>query len=266
MEMSPKYAMKLISQIEKTIWEEFGSYKNVQNYIKKWHKDNKSCDINDFWENFCIMHTNKGDIDLNGTLHDIDPETIVKVAVDLGIETPDFIPSVPIVKNILKNNYSTSFDSFQKSLKQIEEDPDLAIGLANSTLESIIKHILENDNISIEFNRKKTLYDLAQSLLKEFSLFPSEKIPNEIRNIGSGLLNISNNIEKLRSEKTTVHGKTKKDYVIKDPLYAYFIINAVSTVGLFLISFYEKKYNNENLGFKDGNDQEQEIFVDDIPF
>jgi len=35
------------------------------------------------------------------------------------------------------------------------------------------------------------------------------------------------------------------DYTVDDPLYAHFVINTVSTVGLFLLNFYEKKYKVE---------------------
>lgn len=86
-------------------------------------------------------------------------------------------------------------------------------------------------------------------------MFPNQVVPDEIRNIGSSLLSVSQNIEKLRSEKTTFHGKAKKDYIIKDPLYAYFIVNVVSTIGLFLMSFYEKKYNNVNIF----NEKDEEV-------
>ena len=265
MEISPKYLMKLVDQIEKTIWKEFSSYKNVKNYIKKWHKHSDD-NFNNYWENFQICEDSKRQINLNETLHNIDDETIVKIAIDLGIETPDFIPAIPVIKNVLKANYSKAFDSFQTALKQIEEDPDLAIGLANSTLESIIKHILENDNISTKLNKKETLYDLAQNILKEFALFPNQKVPDEIKNIGSGLLKVSQNIEKLRSEKTTFHGKAKKDYIIKEPLYAYFVVNVISTIGLFLMSFYEKKYNDINIYKKNTGESKSKTDSNIVPF
>lgn len=251
--------MGLIDKIEKTIWAEFSSYKNVSNYIKKWHQSDGSS-----WENFHIYRDNMV-INLNETLHDMGSETIIKIAIDLGIETPDFIPAIPIIKNVLKEKYPTAFSAFQKALKQIEESPDLSIGSANSTLESIVKHILENDNVPIKFNSKDTLYALTQSILKEFTLFPNEQIPLEIRQIGNGLLNASKSIEQLRSEKTTFHGKTQKDYIIEDPLYAYFIVNAISTVGLFLISFYEKKYNNINV-FDSGDNNLDLASEEGVPF
>ena len=39
-----------------------------------------------------------------------------------------------------------------------------------------------------------------------------------------------------------MHGKSSTDYVIEDSLYAYFIINSVTTVGLFIDSFYKKRF------------------------
>ena len=255
--------MKLTTEIENTIWKEFPGYKGVTQYIKKWHEKGYNGE-----ENFAILckSSNNNDIDLNETLHNIDDETLVKIAVDLGINTPDFIPAISVIENTFKNSYSTTYDSFQKALKQVEEDPDLAIGSANSTLESLVKHILESDASFAPFNKKDTLFELTNNILKEFGMFPNKTLPSEIINIGSGLLKVSQNIEKLRSEKTTVHGKTKDDYIIKDPLYAYFIVNAVSTVGLFLTSYYEKKYDNKSIGNKDSVGLQYWEGAPEIPF
>ncbi len=69
-------------------------------------------------------------------------ELLLKIAIDLSIETPDFIPSIPIFRNEIKVNYSNASNSFEKAFKDIEEHPDIAVRLANSALESIIKEIL----------------------------------------------------------------------------------------------------------------------------
>ncbi|MFA6518576.1 MAG: abortive infection family protein [Candidatus Shapirobacteria bacterium] len=258
MDVSPNYLMKLVGQIDAKIWQVFETYKNVNFYIKKWQTYDSFGNAN-----FNISYIDNK-IDLKDTLHSIDNENLIKIAVDLGIETPDFIPSVPVIKNVLKNNFPTAFDTFKKAIDQIEENPDLAIGSANSTLESIIKHISDNSNISKKVNKKDTLYKLTQDILKEFSLFPTKSIPVEIKTIGSSLLNLSQNIESLRSNKTTFHGKSANDYIVDDPLYAYFIVNIVSSIGLFLISFYEKKYNK--LDLKSSGEYVNETTIDEMPF
>jgi hypothetical protein len=256
--VSPKYLMKLITDIEKAIWEEYGTYKNVRHYISKWHIIDS--DWNNYSENFSITTKENGEIDLITTLHGIDGETLLKIAIDLGVDTPDFIPSIPTFRNEIKSDYKTASATFENAIKQIETHPDIAISLANSALESIIKEIFKDHRIETKPKQGKTLYDLTCELLKEFQLFPDSNMPKEIKTIGSSLLAINQNIEKLRSEKTNVHGKTNEDYIIEDPLYTYFIVNSVTTVGLFLKSYYGLKFPKAKV-----NDNKND-FLDDLPF
>lgn len=238
--ISPKYTMILIRNIESAIWAEYKSYKDVKFYINKWHISEQ--DWNNYWENFPIVIKESKDIDLLTTLHGIDDETLLKIAIDLGIETPDFIPSIPIFRNEIKSSYTTASQTFEDAFKQIEEHPDIAIGLVNSALESIIKEILKDERIKISLRGSETLYFLVGEVLKFFQLYPNSDIPKEIRTIGSSLLTISKSIEEIRSSKTKFHGKTGEDYIVGDSIYAYFVVNSVTTIGLFLKKYFEKKF------------------------
>jgi len=236
--ISPKYQMKLVSSVRDAILSEFKIPRTIKFYIEKWYQaDNWN------WENFAIITQENDAIDLEATLHGMSGSDLLKIAIDLGIDTPDFIPSVPTFKNELKSEYKTAYNIFTKACKQIESDPSLAVGLANSALESIIKEILKDEQIRSRTTGNETLYKLASIILKEFSLTNTEH-PREIKTIGSSLLSISQAIEALRSDKTDFHGKTNDDYVISDPIYTYFVVNAVSTVGLFLSSYYKSKFPN----------------------
>ena len=113
--------------------------------------------------------------------------------------------------------------------------------MANSALETIIKNICNDSKIK-SCDKKDTLYKLSSHLLKEFKYFPDDKLNSHIRDIGSGLLKITQAIESIRSDNTEAHGKDLNDYLISDQLYSQLIINSVSTVGLFLLNFYERKY------------------------
>ena len=239
--ISPKYQMKLVKSVEMAICAEYASYKEVEIYIKKWHES--EWDINGGWENFEIVYKDKEkkSIDLLTTLHNMKGEVLLKVAIDLGVDTPDFIPSVPTFKNVIKSEYKTAYDTFTKAYKQIETDPSTAVGLANSALESIIKEIIKDERISCKISGNETLYKLTTIILKEFNISNSEH-PQEIKTIGSSLLAINQAIEKLRSEKTNFHGKTSEELLIKDTIYTYFVVNCVSTVGLFLHSYYRTKF------------------------
>ena len=250
--LSPAFSMKLINSIEEKLWATYKSYANVRFYIEKWHEyDDK------LGSNFSIYsHRGKDDINLSKTLHSVGDETLLKIAIDLGIETPDFIPSIPTFRNEIKSSYPTASASFEKAFKDIESHPEIAIGLANSALESIIKHILKEFKPK-EYSEKDTLYKQTETLLKAFNQFPKSDLPDEVKAIGSGLMKVNQAIEKLRSEKTTLHGKAPEEYIIDDPLYAYFVLNSVATVGMFLKSFYQKKFKKI---------EQEDPFDEEIPF
>ena len=116
--ISPKYQMRLVKQISDAIWSEYNTYKDVRAYIEKWHESRD--DWNDYWENFKIYYKDKGEVDLLSTLHGINAHTLLKIAVDMGVDTPDFIPSIATFKNDLKAEYQTANITFEKAFKQIE--------------------------------------------------------------------------------------------------------------------------------------------------
>lgn len=261
MEISPVYRMELLEQVEKTIWDKYSSYKRVEQYIKL----NQT--FYDHWNtDFEIYHftegNNQGKIDLSETLANIAieaPDKLLKIAIDLGIETPDFIPSIPTFRNKIKADYKNAAKSFEKAFQNIEKDPEESVGKANSVLESIIKEILSDERFSDINSSNKTSKNLVREIIKVFELNSnSPKIPSDMKAIASTLTAVSQAIENLRSDKTLHHGQESEKYLIDQPLYAYFVINACATVGLFLIDFYENKFPKPV--------PKLEITDDDLPF
>ena len=236
--------MALIERIEKTLWEkyQYSKYVKVKAYIQQWHEE--EFDYRGFseGENFNIKMKSDGNIDLFETLANIkDDELLLKIAIDLGLQVPSVIYGIPEIKGILADRYQDASRTFDRAYEKIVTEPDVAIEMANSALESIVKKI--NSDLDVPtFDKNDTLYKQACNLLKYFKYFPHKDANEKIRNIGSGLLKAIQAIESIRSENTLSHGKLQEDYIINDGLYAHFVINAVSTVGLFLIHFYEKKY------------------------
>lgn len=242
--ISPKYKMTLIKDINDALWREYKTYKDVFYYLNAW------CVTYDkFNANFYIYYKDNDNknIDPIATLHNIEDDSLLlKIAIDLGLETPDYIPSIPTFRNEIKSSYKTASTAFEKAYKCVETDPDTAVGLANSALESILKEILNDARITTTWNSTDTLYKLAKDLLDEFKLYPKSEMPNEIKTIGSSMLSMCQAIEKLRSEKTMFHGKIEEDYILSNPLYVYYIVNSISTIGLFIIKFYEHFYPKQN--------------------
>ena len=241
--ISPKYQMSIVQKITDILFEQFTSYENVEAYLNKWHQVEHD-NFNYFWENFQFYYRDeaKKKIDAAKTLHNVDGETLLKIAIDLGIETPDYIPSIPTFKNELKSSYEIASLTFEKAFRNVETDPSLAIGLANSALESIIKEILKDSRINVTWREKETLTKLVGNICKVFGFQSNGKFPTEIKTLASSLISAGQAIENLRSDKTEFHGKTDGDLMITDAVYAYFVVNATTTVGLFLLNFYKSNY------------------------
>lgn len=253
--ISPKYQMKIVQNINDKLYELFKSYDDVEAYIEKWREV-----YDDFGNaNFYIQYKDEGrkKIDLKKTLHQVDGETLLKMAIDLGLETPNFIPSISTFKNELKSSYETAAQTFDKAFCNVEKEPNLAVGLANSALESIIKEISKDKRLQVVYNDKDTLSKLIKNICKAFRFNNDTSLPQEVQTIAKSLIACSCAIEDLRSTKMEMHGKTQDDIIIEDPLCAYFIVNAVSTVGLFLLNYYKEKYPpviNSSLSVFDPND------------
>lgn len=238
-DLSPKYIADLTKKISNTIWDNYKSYDMVKFYISKWQRWDYSSNY-DGVANFLIVESSKG-IDLVPTLMGMDNETLIKIAIDLGIDTPNFIPCIPTFRNALKDEYSTTSDIFEKAYKLVYEDPSMAISLANSALESLIKEILSDDRINVQYENGHTLKKLINLICKAFMETDGD-MPQEIRTICSSLISVSGTIEDLRSAKTIAHGKSSTDYVVSNPLYAELIVNSVASVGVFLQNYYKENF------------------------
>jgi len=271
-DISRKFLMELIDKVDKKIWEQYGSYENVAYYIEKWHEDDEDYTSYNHWENFYIQYKDDGQkqINLKATLHKMPPDIVVKIAIELGIDTPGFLPAIPTFKNVLKDENQSAYQNFDRATKNAYEHPDNAVALASSTLEGIIKTILEHDTFNEDAAKLKnlSLSKLAKEIVKKFGFDDATKCPPEIITLAGQLRSIAATVDDLRSDKSTAHGKSGKDYVVDDPLWAMFTINACATVGLFLWEYFEKKYlpKKEEVAkaIKDAGDVP--INLDDIPF
>lgn len=236
--------MDLVNKIQEELLNKYNYYE-IEQYLLFWQIDYDNSNSN-FYIYYSSDPLYRDIIDLFKTLSCIakeDSELLLKIAIDLGIETPDFIPSIPTFRNKLKSDYKNASTSFEKAFHNIEKDPQEAVGNANSVLESIIKEILSDERFANINSSNTTSKKLVNQILQVFQLnSDSPEMPNEMKTIGNSLRNVSKAIEDLRSDKTLHHGQASEKYLIDQPLYAYFVVNACATVGLFLIDFYENKF------------------------
>ena len=240
--ISPSSMLDIIERIEKVLWNKFETkkYQNVKRYILRWYEDGYDNRGNYNGSNFSIItQQDSGNIDLAATLDTMNDELLFQIAVDLNIEVPGLVYSVAEIKGVLSQKYEDIGQIFQKAHEKIYSEPSTAIIMANSALERIIKKICSDKSID-GCNSKDTLYKLTSHILKQFNFFPDKGLNRNIVNIGSGLLTAAQAIEDIRSNNTEAHGT--EDEIVSDPLYAMLVVNAVATVGLFFLNYYEKNY------------------------
>lgn len=264
--LSPKYTMELIPKIAEALWSLFtnSKYQNVRRYVEKWHSGEWTGWNGEEWsENFHIHFKDeetKREIDLDETLHGMPADILIKIAIDLGIDTPGFLPAIPTFKNVLKDQNQSAYQNFMRASKSVSADPDNAVALASSTLEGIAKTILEHEVFADSRDKLKnlSLTRLIIEIVKKFKL-EDKDAPAEIFSLAKQLRGIGSTLDDLRSDKTTAHGKGSKDYVIDDPLWATFSVNIVTSLGLFMWEYFNKKFIPEY------KKRESEIDIDDKP-
>lgn len=96
-DISPRYLMSIVQNINDRLFELYKGYDDVTNYLEKWHIVYDCYGDN---ENFYFYYKDeeRKKLDVKKTLHNIDGETLLKIAIDLGVETPDYIPCIPVFK------------------------------------------------------------------------------------------------------------------------------------------------------------------------
>lgn len=114
--ISPKYLMDITQKINDRLYEMYKSDGDVQYYVKYWQEEYDECGNSNFYIQY--QTDDRERIDVKKTLHNVDGETLLKMAIDLGLETPDFIPSIPSFKNELKSSYKTAAQTFEKAWQE----------------------------------------------------------------------------------------------------------------------------------------------------
>lgn len=259
--ISPLFKMKLLKQIEETLWSiaSDSKYKWVESYMYQWNP----CDYD--WNGNCIndgkfeiyKQEGKDTIDLNKTLFRIkDIDLVIQIALDLNIPIPHFIPAVQMIEVRLDDfNYSKVRTQFQNTCKDVFDNPSNSVTLAYTTLESLIEHIAEGKNISLTGTLPKKVGIVLNSM--------SEEVEQELIPFVRTLTNLTTQLEDLRSNKATGHGTKSTIKLIDNIEVATFIVNATASIGLLLIDIVSKQDSSkQDILISD----ESEIDFEEIPF
>lgn len=126
-----------------------------------------------------------------------------------------------------------------KALARRNTDPEGAITVARTLLETVTKRIL--DEMGETYTDKEDLPKLYASAAKALNLAPSQHTEEPIKAILGGAMNLVNGIGTLRNRLSDSHGRGGKLPVKPSPRHASLAVNTAGAVATFLVETFSDR-------------------------
>lgn len=202
------------------------------NFIPRWIKVNRS--LAQFWQFIKYEHDNYAD-----------RRKFIWDAFNPFLEFLESGQTSPAKHSI--SAALQKFDSegihyaWSKALERKVTDPEGAITISRTILESVCKHIL--DEKFVEYNSKNAdMSELYKLTAKELNLAPEQHGEKLFKQILGGCSGIVNGLGSLRNKLGDAHGQGRKP-VKPQARHAELAVNLAGAMALFLVSTYESNNN-----------------------
>lgn len=129
--------------------------------------------------------------------------------------------------------------AWKKMLVRASTDPDGAVTMARTLLESICKHIL--DASGIEYTADSSLTDLYRSTAKSLNISQDQHDGQIYKKILGGCSGVIDGLQQLRGKHGDAHGKGQRHLPSLYPRHAMLAVNAAATMALFLVDTYDAR-------------------------
>ena len=128
---------------------------------------------------------------------------------------------------------------WSKALSRRRSDPEGAITLARTLLETVTKRIL--DEFSLDYTDRDDLPKLYAKTAKALNLAPNQHSEEPIKAILGSVMNLVNGIGTLRNRLSDSHGKGGRLPVRPSSRHASLAVNAAGAVATFLVETHREK-------------------------
>lgn len=156
------------------------------------------------------------------------------------LEAGTKIPTDHSVFEVLKRfNVDSVHSIWSKALERRQTDPDGAITMARTLLETVCKHILDEKKISYDDN-KIDLPQLYHLVSIELNLAPSQHTEEVFKQILGGCSSVVNGLGTMRNKLGDAHG-TGKASVRPSSRHAELAVNLAGSVAMFLVETWENQ-------------------------
>ena len=137
-------------------------------------------------------------------------------------------------------NFDTEYVhiAWQKALERRNHDPEAAITMARTLIESVCKHIL--DEAGISHSDKDELPKLYHETAKQLNLAPEQHQEEVFKQILGGCKSVIQGLGTLRNQLSDAHGKGKKA-IKPSPRHAALAVNLAGSMAAFLIPTWEER-------------------------
>jgi len=175
----------------------------------------------------------------------VDDRIILQIANELGLEAPksENLGAFKLAELLDGSAYTHAKKDFDAAIHDIDLRPDIAIGMASTTLESICKAIL--DSFGGPYPDDESLQPLQKAVFEKLKLSPDGQADPDIKRILGGLINVGAGIGTLRTRYSSFHGKGAKQYRL-GKRHARLAVNSLATIGLFLLETYQEQLDRQN--------------------
>ncbi|MBW4575078.1 MAG: abortive infection family protein [Aphanothece sp. CMT-3BRIN-NPC111] len=128
--------------------------------------------------------------------------------------------------------------AWQKALERRNEDPEAAITMARTLIESVCKHIL--DEAGITHSDKDDLPKLYKETAKQLNMAPEQHQEEVFKQILGGCQTVIQGLGTLRNKLSDAHGKGK-NAVKPSPRHAALAVNLAGSMAAFLVATWEER-------------------------
>jgi hypothetical protein len=152
------------------------------------------------------------------------------------LEAGNDSPVTESLKEVFDHDALTG--AWHKALERKDLDPDGAITVARSIVESVCKHIL--DDLQVSYTDKDDITGLYGKVAKELKLSPDQDLDAVLRQVLSGCHSIVSGLAGLRNKIGDAHGQGKRARKAK-PRHAELSINIAGALSMFLLRTYRER-------------------------
>lgn len=150
------------------------------------------------------------------------------------LERGSLAPSDNIVSNAIEQFDSSHVQAaWSKALDRRASDPEGAITMARTLLESVCKHILEE--ASVQYDDSPDLTKLYRQTAEQLHLAPSQHTEQVFKQILGGCTAVVEGLGSLRNRLSDSHGKGKAG-VKPAPRHAELAVNLAGALAVYLLA------------------------------